>query len=218
MPKPIDIAALRQEYSQKGISREDLKNDPFDQFRLWFDQAVQTNIREPNAMILSTVDARHRPDSRTVLLKAYDSLGFVFYTNYESKKAVQIEGNPWVSLCFPWYELERQVVIQGRAQKVSTAQSLKYFMSRPIGSRLGAWVSQQSKVVSSRSILEAKLKEMERKFANGEIPLPSFWGGYCVIPSSFEFWQGGAKRLHDRFRYLRIEDQEHRWQIDRLAP
>jgi pyridoxamine 5'-phosphate oxidase len=218
MPRTIDIAALRQEYSQKGFTRQDLKLDPIDQFRLWFDQAVQTEIREPNAMILSTADRQNRPDSRTVLLKAFDSQGFVFFTNYESKKATQLLSNPWVSLCFPWYELERQVVIQGKAEKVSTAQSLKYFLSRPFGSRLGAWVSQQSTVVSSRTILEAKLKEMERKFANGEVPLPSFWGGYCVRPTMVEFWQGGAKRLHDRFRYLRIEESEDRWQIDRLSP
>lgn len=169
-------------------------------------------------MILSTVDRNCRPDSRTVLLKAFDHGGFVFYTNYESKKAVQMESNPWVSLCFPWYELERQIVIQGRVEKVSIKQSLKYFLSRPMGSQLGAWVSQQSQVISSRSILEAKLKEMEKKFSKGEIPLPSFWGGYCVKPNTVEFWQGGTKRLHDRFRYLRIEENEDRWQIDRLSP
>ena len=218
MPRSVDISALRNEYTLKSLTRADLKNSPIDQFRLWFDQAVQTEIHEPNATILSTVDSQGHPDSRTVLLKAFDHHGFVFYTNYESKKAQQMENNPWVSLCFPWFELERQVVILGRVEKVSAAQSLKYFVSRPFGSRLGAWVSQQSKVISSRSILEAKLKEMERKFANGEVPLPSFWGGYCVKPNSIEFWQGGAKRLHDRFRYLRIEQDEDRWQIDRLSP
>jgi pyridoxamine 5'-phosphate oxidase len=218
MPRSVDISALRNEYTQKSLSRADLKINPVDQFRLWFDQAVQTEICEPNAMILSTVDAQGHPDSRTVLLKAFDNHGFVFYTNYESRKAAQMQNNPWVSLCFPWYELERQVVIQGRVEKVSAAQSLKYFVSRPFGSRLGSWVSQQSKVISSRSILEAKFQEMERKFANGEVPLPSFWGGYCVNPHSIEFWQGGLKRLHDRFRYLRIEQNEDRWQIDRLSP
>ena len=218
MPRSVDISALRNEYTLKSLTRADLKNSPIDQFRLWFDQAVQTEIHEPNATILSTVDSQGHPDSRTVLLKAFDHHGFVFYTNYESKKAQQMGNNPWVSLCFPWFELERQVVILGRVEKVSAAQSLKYFVSRPFGSRLGAWVSQQSKVISSRSILEAKLKEVERKFANGEVPLPSFWGGYCVKPNSIEFWQGGAKRLHDRFRYLRIEQDEDRWQIDRLSP
>ena len=218
MPRSVDISALRNEYTLKSLSRADLKSSPIDQFRLWFDQAVQTEIHEPNAMILSTVDSQCHPDSRTVLLKAFDHHGFVFYTNYESKKAQQMQNNPWVSLCFPWFELERQVVILGRVEKVSAAQSLRYFMSRPFGNRLGAWVSQQSKVISSRSILEAKLKEMERKFSNGEVPLPSFWGGYCVKPNSIEFWQGGAKRLHDRFRYLRIEQNEDRWQIDRLSP
>jgi len=218
MPRNFDISALRNEYTQKCLKREDLNLNPVEQFRLWFDQAVQTEIREPNAMILATVDSRGKPDSRTVLLKAYDEQGFVFYTNYESKKAVQMQNNPWVSLCFPWYELERQVVINGRVEKVSAAQSLKYFLSRPFGSRLGAWVSHQSKVISSRSLLEAKLKEMERKFADGDVPLPSFWGGYRVKPYSIEFWQGGSKRLHDRFRYLRIEENEERWQIDRLSP
>jgi len=218
MPRNFDLSALRNEYTQKSLKREDLKPNPIDQFRFWFDQAVQTEIREPNAMILGTVDRLGRPDSRTVLLKAFDEQGFVFYTNYESKKSAQIENNPWVTLCFPWFELERQVIINGRVEKVSAAQSLKYFLSRPIGSRLGAWVSQQSKVISSRALLESKLKEMERKFADGNIPLPSFWGGYCVKPSTLEFWQGGAKRLHDRFRYLRIEENEDRWQIDRLSP
>ncbi len=218
MPRKFDISALRNEYSQKSLTRKDLKAGPVDQFRLWFDQAVQTEISEPNAMILATTDRQGRPDSRTVLLKAFDGQGFVFYTNYESKKAAQMENNPWVSLCFPWYELERQVKINGRAEKVSAAQSLKYFLSRPIGSRLGAWVSQQSKVISSRSLLEGKLQEMERKFADGNIPLPSFWGGYRVKPESMEFWQGGEKRLHDRFRYTRIEESEESWQIDRLSP
>lgn len=218
MPRKIELSDLRNEYAQKTLSRDNLKINPIDQFRLWFDQAVQTEVREPNAMILSTVDRNCRPDSRTVLLKAFDHGGFVFYTNYESKKAVQMESNPWVSLCFPWYELERQIVIQGRVEKVSIKQSLKYFLSRPMGSQLGAWVSQQSQVISSRSILEAKLKEMEKKFSKGEIPLPSFWGGYCVKPNTVEFWQGGTKRLHDRFRYLRIEENEDRWQIDRLSP
>lgn len=218
MPRNPDISALRNEYTRQSLKREDLHPDPIEQFRLWFDQALQTEVCEPNAMTLATVDRNGHPDSRTVLLKAYDAAGFVFFTNYDSKKALHIQHNPWVSLCFPWYELERQVIINGQAQKVSTTQSLKYFLSRPVGSRLGAWVSHQSQVISSRALLENKLKEMERKFADGNIPLPSFWGGYVVKPTSIEFWQGGAKRLHDRFRYLRIEEGESRWQIDRLSP
>lgn len=218
MTQSIDVSALRKDYSEKGLHRKDLLPDPIDQFRVWFDQAVQVQLPEPNAMVLSTVDAEHQPDSRTVLLKAFDRKGFVFFTNYESNKAHHIASNPNVSLCFPWFPMERQVIIRGTAARVSTAQSLKYFLSRPFGNRIGAWVSTQSKVISSRSLLEAKLKEMEQKFSDGEVPLPSFWGGYVVEPASVEFWQGGHNRLHDRFRYQKTDATGNTWQIDRLAP
>ena len=181
---------------------------------MWFTQAVDAQLVEPNAMVLGTTDAK-RPSARSVLLKAYDERGFVFFTNYESRKAQEIAANPQVSLLFPWYPLERQVSILGRAERISTAESLAYFASRPHGSRLGAWVSQQSAVINSRKLLEMKLEEIKRKFADGEVPLPSFWGGFRVVPAELEFWQGRENRLHDRFRYTRSGGS---WAIERLSP
>ncbi|WP_309396140.1 pyridoxamine 5'-phosphate oxidase [Cerasicoccus maritimus] len=211
-----DPADMRREYTQAGLSEENALADPIAQFRLWFEQALAAQLVEPNAMTLSTVDAYGAPDSRTVLLKAYDERGFVFFTNYHSAKAGQIEKNPRVSLQFPWLGLERQVKIRGAAEKISTKDSLKYFLSRPRGSQLGAWVSHQSTVISNRSILEMKLAEMKRKFGDGEIPLPDFWGGYRVVPALIEFWQGRPSRLHDRLQYSQNDVGE--WQIERLAP
>ncbi len=211
-----DVAALRRNYTQAGLRRGDLALEPVAQFRRWFGQVAAAGLIEPNAMVLSTTDGG-RPSSRTVLLKAYDDRGFVFFTNYESRKARDITINANVSLLFPWYALERQVSLLGRAERISTAESLAYFASRPSGSRLGAWVSQQSSVISSRNLLEMKWDEMKRKFAQGEIPLPSFWGGFRVVPSELEFWQGRENRLHDRFRYVRNEPRGP-WQIERLAP
>lgn len=213
-PHP-DVAALRRNYTRAGLRRGDLDADPVGQFRKWFGEAVAAELVEPNAMVLATTDG-HRPSSRTVLLKAYDERGLVFFTNFESRKARDIAANAHVSLLFPWYPLERQVGILGRAERIGAAESLAYFASRPHGSRLGAWVSQQSSVITSRRLLEMKWDEMKRKFAKGEIPLPSFWGGFRVVPSEFEFWQGRENRLHDRFRYVRQESGP--WQIERLAP
>ena len=217
MPEAVrhpDVAELRRNYTRDGLSRADLDPDPVAQFRRWFTQAVEAQIVEPNAMVLGTTDGK-RPSARSVLLKAYDERGFVFFTNYESRKAKEIAANAHVSLLFPWYSLERQVSILGRAERISTAESLAYFVSRPHGSRLGAWVSQQSSVINSRQLLEMKLEEIKQKFADGEVPLPSFWGGFRVVPSEIEFWQGRENRLHDRFRYLRAGDS---WTIERLAP
>lgn len=210
-----DPADLRREYTQGGLSEENALPDPFAQFRLWFEQALKAELLETNAMILSTVDAEGAPNTRTVLLKAYDERGFVFFTNYESTKAREIEACPRVALLLPWFPLERQVKIRGEATRISAAESLKYFLSRPRGSQLGAWVSAQSSVISSRSVLEMKLAEMKRKFSDGQIPLPDHWGGYRVAPSRFEFWQGRPNRLHDRLQYTRSSKG---WQIDRLAP
>jgi pyridoxamine 5'-phosphate oxidase len=207
---------MREEYMQSGLAEEDLAPDPFDQFEGWFQQALAGKMLEPNAMSLATVSPEGQPSVRTVLLKYFDRDGLVFFTNYESRKARDIEQNPRVSMLFPWLELERQVRIDGIASKVPHAESLKYFLSRPHGSQLGAWVSQQSAVVSSRQMLMSKFDELKRKFQAGQVPLPSFWGGYRIVPDTFEFWQGRQSRLHDRLRYTRQEDGG--WLIERLAP
>ncbi|MBW4617927.1 MAG: pyridoxamine 5'-phosphate oxidase [Cyanosarcina radialis HA8281-LM2] len=211
----MDIENLRQEYTRSGLRRKDLKADPFDQFEIWFQEACGANLLEPNAMVLATASAQAEPSVRTVLLKYFDRSGFVFFTNYESRKARQIAENPQVSLLFLWLPLERQVQITGTVAKVSAAESLKYFASRPRGSQLGAWCSQQSSIISSRQLLEMQFEEIKQKFMDGEIPLPSFWGGYRVTPYRFEFWQGRTNRLHDRFVYSRQEPDL--WEIQRLS-
>ena len=212
----MKIGSSRTDYSQKGLSRQELQQSPFDQFEIWFREATKAEIPEANAMGLATVSDNGSPSQRTVLLKCYDKEGFVFFTNYESNKAKHIERNPKVSLLFVWVTLARQVQICGTASKISASESLKYFVTRPRGSQLGAWCSQQSSVISSRTLIELKLKEMKEKFLNRKVPLPSFWGGYRVVPISFEFWQGQPNRLHDRFLYSREKDKP--WEIERLAP
>ena len=214
----MELYNFREEYTRAGLDLTDLAASPFDQFRLWFEQACAAKIPEPNAMTLCTVGADGMPSARTVLLKAYDERGFVFFTNYTGRKAVQIRENPRAALLFPWVTLERQVAIEGRVEKISAAESLKYFISRPHGSQLGAWVSHQSSVISSRSILLKKLDEMKRKFSEGKVPLPDFWGGYRVVPARIEFWQGRPNRLHDRFEYTREDEKSSVWAINRLAP
>ena len=210
---------MRRSYERGALNRADLDPNPFGQFRSWFTEAREIGeIVEPNAMALATVDSDGHPNQRTVLLKAHDDEGFVFFTNYESTKSKEIEANPQVSILFAWLALERQLKIKGRAVRLSRAESVKYFLSRPIGSRIGAWVSEQSSVISGRSLLKAKLNEVKRKFANGEVPCPDFWGGYRIAPSRFEFWQGGRDRLHDRFEYSPAEKCEGKWNINRLAP
>jgi len=211
----MDLADFRKEYSDRGLKREDMDADPVVQFSTWFSQATELGLHEPNAMTLATVDASGMPYQRTVLLKYFDTEGFVFFTNYQSRKAKQLEQNPRASLLFPWITLERQVIIQGTVEKISTAESLRYFASRPRESQIGAWVSNQSEVITSRKLLMQKLAEIKEKFAAGEIPLPSFWGGYRVVPQMIEFWQGGPARLHDRILY-RCEDAT--WNIERLSP
>ncbi|WP_428025659.1 pyridoxamine 5'-phosphate oxidase [Arcobacter sp.] len=211
-----DLSKLRQEYTTKGLRRNDLLDSPIKQFELWFKQALDANILEPNAMSLATVGTDMKPSIRTVLLKLYDENGFVFFSNYKSKKAWQIEKNPHAAIHFAWLELERQVKIEGSIEKISKTDSLKYFLSRPKGSQIGAWVSHQSEIISSRSLLEAKFDEIKNKFIKGEIPFPSFWGGYIIKPEVIEFWQGGKDRLHDRFEYKLLEDTT--WEINRLAP
>jgi pyridoxamine 5'-phosphate oxidase len=212
----MDVAALRRSATGFALDREDLNDDPIVQFEDWFRYACETVPLDPNAVTLSTVDNEQRPSSRTVLLKSFDERGFVFYTNYESKKAVHIENNPNVSLLFFWSEAARQVKIRGKAEKIPTSESLAYFLSRPRGSQIGAWVSAQSSVISSRSLLESKFQEIKQKFKDRDISLPSFWGGYRVIPAEIEFWQGRRNRLHDRFLFTKQDDGT--WKIERLAP
>lgn len=201
---------------QAGLSRKDLAADPVAQFERWFADAEKAGYRMPNTMTLATVSPHGQPSLRMVLLKFFDEKGFVFYTNFESRKAREISENPKVALHFPWHDLDRQVSITGRAERVSTSESMKYFLTRPKGSQIGAWVSNQSHVVTSRQMLLSKFEEMKRKFENKEVPLPSFWGGYRVVPDSFEFWQGQESRLHDRFLYSLEEGGG--WRIERLAP
>jgi len=210
----VDLQSLRRDYLKGGLHREDLASNPYDQFRQWMEQAVAGESLDPTAMTLATVDEEGQPFQRTVLLKDLDD-GFVFYTNLGSKKAQHIAANPRVSLHFAWLELERQVKISGIAERLSTAHVLKYFLTRPRESQLAAWASHQSKPLGSRALLEQSFARMKDKFGKGEIPLPDFWGGYRVVPSRIEFWQGGAHRLHDRFEYLQ---QDQAWIIQRLAP
>lgn len=212
----MKIDRMRSEYGRGALEREDLKPDPFEQFAGWFGQACQSGMIEPNAMSLATASADGRPLARTVLLKSYDARGFVFFTNLESRKARHIKENPHVSLLFPWLALERQVIINGAAEPIPTSETLAYFLTRPRGSQLGAWVSRQSSVISARKIIEMEWEEMKRKFAGGEVPLPSWWGGFRVVPRDLEFWQGRPSRLHDRFLYTRAP--EGKWTIERLAP
>lgn len=210
-----DLSSIRQEYTQRELSEEEVFRNPFEQFSSWFNETQTARITEPTAMVLGTAGKTGRITQRTVLLKAFDRDGFVFYTNYESRKAKQLGENPQASLLFPWYQLERQVSVIGSVERVSTAQSAKYFLSRPLGSQMGAWISDQSKVITSRSILETKLAEIKRKFKDGKVPLPDFWGGYRLIPTSIEFWQGRKNRLHDRIMYTK---EQNDWRIDRLSP
>jgi pyridoxamine 5'-phosphate oxidase len=198
-----------------GLSRNDLNDDPFLQFESWFKQAEAVDHPYANAMSLATSGNDLMPSVRTVLLKIFDEKGFVFFTNYMSDKASQLSENPQAGLLFHWLELQRQVKITGQVEKISTAESIKYFATRPRGSQLGAWCSDQSHVLQSRTMLESQWDKMKQRFSDGEVPLPDFWGGYRVIPSCVEFWQGRENRLHDRFVYQRNAEG---WNIQRLAP
>jgi len=211
-----DLADLRREYSTQPLNREDLNADPFTQFDRWFQEALKAESMDANAMSVATVSSDGQPSTRTVLLKYYDETGFVFYTNLSSRKAGEIKTNPKVALLFYWHEVHRQVKILGTAEQTTAAENVAYFMRRPRDSQLGAWVSHQSSVISSRSVLLNKFAEMKQKYTDGEIPLPSFWGGYRVEANSIEFWQGRESRLHDRFLYTRTESD--RWCFERLAP
>ncbi len=212
----MELEQIRREYLMGGLRRNDLAPDPFAQFARWMDQAIASGIHDPTAMTLATVDAQGQPSQRIVLLKHFDERGLVFYTNYGSAKAADIAVNDRVCLHFPWHSMERQVKVIGRAEKIPTGESLKYFLSRPRDSQLAAWASPQSRPMASRALLLEQFARMKEKFASGQIPLPDFWGGYRVTPQRFEFWQGGGSRLHDRFEYLREGEKD--WRISRLAP
>jgi len=208
-----NMSNLRKGYLKNGIVRDDLDSNPINQFSQWFSQAMEADIIEPSAMSLATAD--DEIGIRTVLLKYFDDRGFVFFTNYGSKKSRQIEKRPQAAILFPWLALERQVKIIGSVERITKLESLKYFTSRPKGSQLGAWASEQSSKIPSRSVLIDQFTSMKKKFSKGEIPLPDFWGGYRVVPQSIEFWQGRENRLHDRFIY---ENHNNRWDISRLSP
>lgn len=211
----LDLQEMRTEYKQATLDESTVPTDPFILFETWFSQAVETQVKDPNSMILATSSKENIPNIRAVLLKIFDEKGFVFFTNYNSTKAKEIAQNPHVALEFLWLDLERQVRVIGTCEKISTSESMSYFMKRSRGCQLGAWVSEQSSVISSRNILQMQIEKMKQKFADGSIPLPDFWGGYRVIPSQIEFWQGRENRLHDRILYTRDNGG---WNIQRLAP
>ncbi|HRE07233.1 MAG TPA: pyridoxamine 5'-phosphate oxidase [Opitutaceae bacterium] len=213
----MSFADLRKDYSLAGLAEKDLARDPFRQFETWFQEAEAARIPEPNAMVLSTATKEGRPSSRIVLLKAMDGRGFVFFTNYESRKGRELEVNPVAGLLFPWIALERQVIIEGSLTRVTREESTAYFHSRPRNSQLGAWVSRQSSVVADRSALESSMKALEQKYAGVEVPIPPFWGGYRLSPDSVEFWQGRRSRLHDRLRFRR-DRANATWIVERLSP
>ncbi len=212
----MTLTDFRKEYTLAGLRRRDLTENPILQFQNWFQQAVNAEVPEPTAMSLATVNKLGQPSARTVLLKVVDERGFIFCTNYESRKGRDIAENSNVALLFLWKELERQVCISGAAQKIPASESDSYFKARPVGSQLGAWASQQSSVVENRELLEKNFREMGQKFSGQPIPLPPNWGGYVVAPEKIEFWQGGVNRLHDRFRYTKKADGL--WKIERLSP
>ena len=212
----MDLKHYRQEYKLEVLTEESVHKNPVLQFTKWFEEARKYEVLEPNAMSLCTVDEGGQPSVRTVLLKYFDETGFVFFTNYGSKKADDMKGNPKVAVLFPWLQLQRQVRIAGLVEKVSVLEASKYFASRPRGSQLGAWVSDQSQAVSSRQLLWDKLKQLEKRFLGEDVPMPKMWGGYRLVPHRFEFWQGGEFRIHDRLQYNLQENKE--WTIKRLMP
>jgi pyridoxamine 5'-phosphate oxidase len=216
MKTKTSFADVRRDYTLGGLNRKDLSPDPIQQFQKWLEEAIKAEALEPTAMTLATVNKKGQPSARVVLLKGLDERGFVFFTNYQSAKARDLAGNARAALNIHWRELERQVAIRGVASKVSRQESETYFKSRPLGSRLAAWASDQSRVIPNRQFLADKLAKAKERFSDGEVPTPRHWGGYVVKPETIEFWQGGSNRLHDRFRYTR--QSGGRWLIERLSP
>lgn len=211
----MDFSELRKQYLTQILKAEELNPNPVDQFKKWIEEAILCGIREANSMALATATSTGVPSCRTVLLKQIDERGFVFFTNYESRKGLELAENPLAAACFLWNDLERQVCLKGRTEKVSEAESKAYFSRRPRGSQLAAWSSKQGKKIASRDTLEKEYARLDEFYKDQEIPLPPFWGGYRIIPYFFEFWQGRADRLHDRFQYSLHDDK---WVIDRLSP
>lgn len=211
-----DLARMRRQYAEEGLAEQELAPDPVAQFVRWFEQAEQAGLVEPNAMVVSTADAEGRPSARTVLLKGVDERGFVFFTNYGSRKGTELAANPNAALLFPWHQIDRQVIVTGGVERTGRDETAAYFRTRPHGSQLGAWASEQSSPVASREVLEQRFAELASRYPEGEgVPVPPFWGGYRVIPRSVEFWQGRPNRLHDRLRYTAGPDG---WTVERLCP
>jgi len=212
----MNIQDIRKEYTQHSLNETDVVSNPLQQFERWFDQALKAQVMEANAFNLTTIDSDGKPHSRMVLLKGLTDKGFEFFTNYNSHKAQQIQANPWVSMTFVWPELERQVRVEGRASKISKERSQEYFFSRPHQSQLGAWASNQSEILSSRTLLEDRLEDLNNEYPEGtKVPFPTHWGGFEIEPNMIEFWQGRASRLHDRIRYTQ---EGLTWSMARLSP
>jgi pyridoxamine 5'-phosphate oxidase len=211
----MDLESLRREYLHGGLSREDLAENPIEQFKIWMQQAIDLKVSDPTAMTIATVAVNGQPSQRIVLLKHFDNEGFVFYTNYSSRKADELNQNSKISLHFPWHSIDRQIKICGEVIKISKTESAKYFFSRPKSSQLAAIASEQSKELTSRTELINQFESLKRKFQSGKVPFPDFWGGYQVKAHEIEFWQGKANRLHDRFCFTRIDEN---WKVSRLAP